>query len=80
MCSPIGVIFRTHFSFPFGIKDGNPDVNSVAESEWTVVRSVFGIQLHVPKWDQSVDSSFRRVFYYLVNFITVYLNCVIFIV
>ena len=33
---------------PCGISDGNPDVNSVADSEWTVVRSVLGIQLHVP--------------------------------
>ena len=31
-----------------GISDGNPDVNSVADSEWTVVRSVLGIQFHVP--------------------------------
>ena len=31
-----------------GISDGNPDVNSVADSEWTVVRSVLGLQFHVP--------------------------------
>ena len=37
--------------FVLGIQDGNPDVNSIAESEWMVVRSVLGIQLHVPKRD-----------------------------
>ena len=35
--------------FPFcGILDGNPDVNSIADSECTVVRSALGIQRHVP--------------------------------
>ena len=32
-----------------GISDGNPDVNLIADSEWTVVSSVLGIQFHVPK-------------------------------
>ena len=31
-----------------GISDGNPDVNSIADSEWTVVWSALGIQRHVP--------------------------------
>ena len=31
-----------------GISDGNPDVNSIADSEWTVVRFVLGIQRQVP--------------------------------
>ena len=49
-------LYAGHAFSVLGILDGNPDVNSVAESEWTVVRSVLGIQLHVPKRDQSVDS------------------------
>ena len=61
----------------FGISDGNPDVNSVAESEWTVVRSVLGIQLHVSKQDQSVHSHLSH-FYCLFDFITVYLNYMVF--
>ena len=56
-----------------GIQDGNPDVNSIAESEWTVVRSVLGIQLHVLKRDQSVHPHFSH-FFCLFDFITVYLN------
>ena len=31
-----------------GISDENPDVNSVADSEWTVMRSALGIQSHIP--------------------------------
>ena len=31
-----------------GISDGNPDVNSIADSEWTAVWSALGIQCHVP--------------------------------
>ena len=34
---------------PSGISDGNPDVNSVADSEWTVMRSALGPQFHVPR-------------------------------
>ena len=36
------------FIIPCGISDGNPNVNSLAESEWTVVRFVLKIQFHVP--------------------------------
>ena len=51
----------TYGIIPCGISNGNPEVNSVAESEWTVVRFVLGIQLHVPKWDQIWIRNFCRV-------------------
>ena len=38
----------TALYFSIGISDGNPDVNSIADSEWTVVWSALGIQFHVP--------------------------------
>ena len=42
----MGLITKLYFSI--GISDGNPDVNSIADSEWTVVWSALGIQFHVP--------------------------------
>ena len=42
----MGLITKLYFSI--GISDGNPDVNSIADSEWTVVWFALGIQFHVP--------------------------------
>ena len=42
----MGLITTSYFSI--SISDGNPDVNSIVDSEWTVVWSTLGTQFHIP--------------------------------
>ena len=42
----MGLINTLYFSI--GISEGTPDVNSIADSEWTIVWFALGTQFHVP--------------------------------